>query len=250
MPRACDYLLEGHTYHLTHRCQNREFHLRFKADRDAYREWLREGVRRFRVPVYRYCITGNHVHVVLHADDPDAVSGLMHLAAGSTAKRYNLRKGHLGSVWEHPYHCTIVQDGQHLLNCLRYVDLNMVRAGAISHPCEWRWCGYDELTGTRTRYRIIDTERLLESLAFPGCQHELARLHAAGIAEQIARRELRREPEWTEALAVGSGGFVKSLKGLHVRRLQTDASELLSGRWVLKEPSAAYGLIRPPQNAS
>ena len=103
MPRSSDYLVEGYTYHLTHRCQNREFHLRFARDRTAYRRWLFEGVRRHHVSVYAYPVTCNHVHLVVRADDVGAVGRLMQLAAGSTAKSYNLRKGHLGSVWEHPY---------------------------------------------------------------------------------------------------------------------------------------------------
>jgi REP element-mobilizing transposase RayT len=32
------------------------------------------------VPVYGYCLTSNHVHLVVHADRAEAVSGLMHLA--------------------------------------------------------------------------------------------------------------------------------------------------------------------------
>ena len=54
MPRASQYLLEGYTYHLTHRCHNRKFLLRFARDRDVYREWLREGVQRHGVPVYGF----------------------------------------------------------------------------------------------------------------------------------------------------------------------------------------------------
>ena len=59
---------------------------------------------------------------------------------------------------------TISDHGQHLIRCLRYVDLNMVRAGVVEHPSQWRWCGYDELTGKRTRYCLLDFDRLLESL--------------------------------------------------------------------------------------
>ena len=106
----------------------------------------------------------NHVHLVVHVDRAEAVSGLMHLAAGAMAKQYNLRKGHLGSLWEHPYQCTVIEEGQHLLNCLCYIDLNMVRAGVVSHPQEWRWCGYDELAGDRQRYRLVNEDRLLESM--------------------------------------------------------------------------------------
>lgn len=88
MPRASDYLLEGYTYHLTHRCHNREFFLRFVLDRDVYRELLREGVRRHRVPVYGYCVTSSHVRLIVHAGSVEAVSNLIHLAGrwGQTLK--------------------------------------------------------------------------------------------------------------------------------------------------------------------
>jgi len=81
----------------------------------------------------------------------------MHLVAGSFAQQFNRRKGHEGSVWEHPYQCTLIQDGQHLLNCLRYVSLNMVRAGVVEHPDQWSWSDHDELIGSRSRYRILNT---------------------------------------------------------------------------------------------
>jgi putative transposase len=69
-------MLEGYAYHLTHRCHNRAFLLRFVKDRDAYREWLRVGVNRYKVPVFAYAITNNHVHLVVHVRDRDAVGRL------------------------------------------------------------------------------------------------------------------------------------------------------------------------------
>jgi len=60
MPRASQYLLDGYTYHLTRRCHGGQCLLNSREDRRAYREWLREGVARFKVPVYAYCITRNH----------------------------------------------------------------------------------------------------------------------------------------------------------------------------------------------
>ena len=161
MPRATRYLQEGFIYHLTHRCHDAQFFLRFSKERNVYREWLRIGVQRYGVPVLGYNVTCNHVHVVAEVQDRYAVADMMKLAAGVVAQKSHRRKGHEGSVWEHPYHCTRIQDGKHLLNCLRYVDLNMVRTRKVKHPCEWRWCGYDELTGARRRYRIVDQERLL-----------------------------------------------------------------------------------------
>ena len=243
MPRASRYLREGYTFHLTHRCHDRRFLLKFARDRNAYREWLRVGVKRYGVPVYGFCITCSHVHLIVHVTDTEKVGLLMHLVAGAFAQQLNVRKDHEGSVWEHPYQCTIVQDGQHLLNCLRYVDVNMVRAGVVKHPSEWRWCGYDELTGKRSRYRILAVEHLLQSLTIDRLE-DFRRIYEDGIARLLQQEELRREPEWTESLAVGDRTFVEQVSRLYDRRSRfayTEASLTGSNEtWAVREERTAY----------
>ena len=239
MPRSNIYLVGGYTYHLTHRCHNREFHLNRVRERDVYRKWLLEGVKRFDVSVYAFAITNNHVHVVAHADDQESIPKMMHLAAGSTAKQYNLRKGHFGSLWEHPYQCTLVDGREHLMNCLAYVDLNMVRARAVKHPSQWHWCGYDELTGKRSRYCIIDRERLLETLEFNSME-EFQPVYKNLIKARIESDELKREACWTESLAVGSLEFIEKAQTLYPQRyyLYPDKAGLTgSDAWCVNEDS-------------
>jgi len=52
----------------------------------------------------------------------------------------------------------------YLWNFLKYIDLNMVRAGVVNHPSDWAWTGFCELIGTKNRYRLVDLSRLLELL--------------------------------------------------------------------------------------
>ncbi|MFZ4394884.1 MAG: transposase [Kiritimatiellia bacterium] len=246
MPNASRYLEPGYTYHLTHRCHDRRFLLRFAQDRDAYRQWLREGVGRYGVAVYNYCVTMNHVHVIAHVEDAEAVAAMMQLASATVARRWNRRKGHEGSVWEHPYKCTRIQDGRHLLRCLRYVSLNMVRAGAVGHPDEWRWCGHDELTGRRSRYRILSIDRLLRSLEMPSVESMRAIYHA-GIDEMIARREVAREAAWTEALAVGDRLFVEQTAAQMSNRSQFEYQPVgTSGAWTVRESAETYKPFSSP----
>lgn len=241
MPRASDYLVEGYTYHLTHRCHGRQMLLNAACERDPYRDWLREGVKRYGVPVYGYCITRNHVHVIAHAVNRESISRMMQLAAGSTAKAFNLRKNRSDAMWEHPYHCTIIQDGQHLLNCLCYVDLNMVRAGVVSHPSEWKWSGFQELVGERARYRILDVNGLLERLDFSSPDN-FGAYYNERIAERIDSDSLQREAHWTEALAVGSEQFVDTVRKEYRSRYVFSAEQLPNGAWHVREEPAAYSV--------
>lgn len=149
MPRACRHVQPGHTKHVTHRCHSREFLLRFARDRQAYNGWLREGLRRFDVRLLTYCVTGNHVHLLIRSPGTVELARFMQLVAGGMAPGYNARKKRSGACWADRYHATMIEAGAHLWRCLRYIDLNMVRAGAVRHPSEWAWTGWLELMGQR-----------------------------------------------------------------------------------------------------
>ena len=233
----------GYLYHLTHRCADGEFFLRFTKERDAYREWLRVGVNRYHVSVLGYTVTSNHTHVVCEVDDRLAVADMMKLASGVVAQSRNRRKRHEGSVWEHPYHCTRIQDGTHLLNCLRYVDLNMVRAGQVEHPGQWRWCGYDELTGQRKRYRIVDQERLLYLTGFPSMS-EFVNFYIDSISEHLSAGKLVRESSWTEAVAIGNEEFIAAAEQSVAYRQRMERYEVTSSTgeraWAVRETACRY----------
>ena len=82
----------------------------------------------------------------------------------------------------------------------------MVRCGVVEHPRDWAWVGYHEIMGIRQRYRLIDVERLCWRLRADNVE-EVRKNLIASLAERIARDEVKREPCWTESLAVGSLAF-------------------------------------------
>ena len=55
-----------------------------------------------------------------------------------------LFSGSRGAHGEDRYHAAAVESGEHLARCMVYVDTNMVRAGAVSHPSMWLFSGYNE----------------------------------------------------------------------------------------------------------
>ena len=75
MPRANRYILPGYVYHLTDRCHDQKFLLKFAKDREQYRRRLREAVREFKVSLLTYNTTCNHVHLVAYADTAEQISG-------------------------------------------------------------------------------------------------------------------------------------------------------------------------------
>lgn len=47
MPRANRYFLPGHVWHITHRCHQKDFLLKFAKDRKRWRYWLFEAKKRY-----------------------------------------------------------------------------------------------------------------------------------------------------------------------------------------------------------
>lgn len=240
MSRANRYLTRGRVYHVTHRCHDRQFLLRFRRDRDAYRALLRRELRERQVWLIGYALTSNHVHLLVVTEDREELAHLMQCVAGEFARSYNRRKGRSGAYWGDRYHATLIENGRHLSNCLVYIDLNMVRAGAVAHPNEWEWCGFHELTGSRQRYRLIDDDRLFAALG-PVTDPSTFADHYRGVIDStLDRKKLRREPVWTESLAVGSQEFVESVLPMihHRPHVQATESDDVRDTWVLREEPA------------
>ncbi len=85
--------------------------------------------------VLNYTVTSNPVHLIVKEDsDHKVIPQAVGLIAGRTAQEYNRHKRRKGDFWEDRYHSTAIENGEHLLRCLVYIDLNMVRAGVVAHP--------------------------------------------------------------------------------------------------------------------
>ena len=127
MPRANRSYQPGFVWHLTHRCHNQNFLLKFERDRKRWKYWLFEAKKRFGLSVLNFIATSNHVHLLVHDTSRYAISRSMQLTAARVAQEYNRRKSRAGALWEDRYFATAVESDEHLINCLVYIDLNMVR---------------------------------------------------------------------------------------------------------------------------
>lgn len=155
MPRASRYFLPGHIWHITHRCHKKDFLLKFAADRRAWVRWLFEAKKRYGLCILNYVVTSNHIHLLVKDGGRGEIAKGMQLVAGRVAQEYNQRKGRKGAFWEDRYHATAVAADHHLIRCLTYIDLNMVRADVVKDPADWLESGYAELMQSRQRYHLL-----------------------------------------------------------------------------------------------
>ena len=239
MPRANRYFVPGQVWHITHRCHETSFLLKFRRDRRRYLRWLFEAKKRFGLCILNYVVTSNHVHLLVRDTGERAIAQSLQLAAGRTAQEYNQRKARNGAFWEDRYHATAVESGEHLHRCLVYIDLNMVRAGAVNHPSKWACGGYREIQDPPERYTLIDLAQLSRLSGF-AMVADFQRAHRRWVEAGLAGEALRRDKCWSEAIAVGSADFVEKMKcelGSLARGRRVDE---VQGMYLLREPPTAY----------
>ena len=213
MARAKRHYIPGQIWHITHRCHKREFLLKLIKDRRKWLQWLFEAKRRYGLIILNYTVTSNHIHLlVLDEKGRDVIPQSIKLVAGRTAQEYNLRKKRKGAFWEDRYHATAVESEDHLLRCLVYIDLNMVRAGVVSHPSEWSFGGYGEIQKPRRKSVLIAYQKLAELAGF-ATYDAFQKSHKEWVREALVNGGdfSQRQAQWTESIAVAKA-LPKGLK--------------------------------------
>ena len=227
MARAKRHYIPGQIWHLTHRCHKREFLLKFAKDRHRWTQWLFEAKRRYGLVILNYTVTSNHIHLlVMDKEGKNVIPASIKLIAGRTGQEYNKRKQRKGSFWEDRYHATAIESKQHLLRCLTYIDLNMIRNGVVSHPSEWSFGGYNEIQEPRRKCVLIAYQGLAELCGFKSYD-EFKRSHKKLVSSLLENGDNHRQRKWTESIAVGSKKFID--------RINREFGILAQGRKVFEE---------------
>jgi putative transposase len=211
MARAKRHYIPGQIWHLTHRCHKRDFLLNLVKDRRRFVQWLFEAKRRYGLTILNYTVTSNHSHLlVVDEKGRDVIPQSIKLVAGRIGQEFNIRKKRKGAFWEDRYHATAVESDQHLLRCIVYIDLNMVRAGVVTHPSEWAFCGYNEIQKPRKKNVLIDHQKLSKLTGF--ASYDAFRMaHRDLVNDSLTNGGNCRQAQWTESIAVGSKDFLEGI---------------------------------------
>jgi putative transposase len=190
MARAKRHCIPGQIWQLTHRCHKREFLLKLARDQRRWRQWRYESKRRSGLIILNDTVASNHIHLLGAANQGrNTIPDSLRLIAGRTGQEFNQRKNCKGIFGEDRDHATAIESGAHLLRCMVYIDLNMVRAGGVNHPSEWPFSGYNEIPKRRRKYVLINDQRLRKPAGF-GSYQDLRINHRRWVEASLLTRRM------------------------------------------------------------
>ena len=114
------------------------------TERNDYRlfiEILEESGKLSNVKIIAYCLMPNHYHLLLHTPDGN-LSRCMRQISGIYAQRFNRIHQYDGQLFRGRYRSILVEVDSYLLELLRYIHNNPLRAGLSDDLNDYEWSSH------------------------------------------------------------------------------------------------------------
>jgi len=122
------------------------------GDERAYHQFekiLAEGLDEHKHRLHAYCWMGNHIHMLLQsADQP--ISGMMKVLSQRYTQWFNKRHDRSGHLFQGRYKALMVDADSYLLELVRYIHLNPVRAELVEQVDDYPWSSHHAYLGRQT----------------------------------------------------------------------------------------------------
>jgi len=142
MPRQPRFWYPGAVLHVVQRGHDRAAVFLGDSDRRRYLDWLVEAAREHGVAVHAYVLMPNHVHLLASPATAEAMPRMMQTLGRRYVGWFNHVHRRTGTLWEGRYKATLVDTDAYFLACMRYVELNPVRAHLVVAASEFRWSSH------------------------------------------------------------------------------------------------------------
>jgi len=163
-----------------------------EVEKDELVKIIKKFSKLFFVEVFGFCILDNHFHLLIqmfpehnfedeeirkrckahYGEDFEvfdeqiaayrsklsSLANYMKEIKQAFSRNYNQRHNRRGTLWGERFKSVMVENGETLINCLAYIDLNPLRAGLVERPEQYRWnsLGYHVQTNNRDNFLSTD----------------------------------------------------------------------------------------------
>ena len=236
MPRKPRFNLPGIPQHVIQRGNNREPCFLSEQDYTRYLEDLGQVAHKHQCHIHAYVLMTNHVHLLITPQIEHGISTMMQALGRRYVKYINHTYRRTGTLWEGRYKASLIDSEPYLLTCMRYIELNPVRAQMVQHPGEYKWSSYaanafgkaNPLIYPHPLYRALGTTPDIRCHAY----RELFRHHMNNDTLHVIREALNHE------LVLGRSYFKDKIEAITKRKTRLGQP----GRPMIEEEEGVYYL--------
>jgi REP element-mobilizing transposase RayT len=172
----------GAWYHVMNRGRRREKIFEFPIDYELFLGVLQETSTMWNLQVSAYCLLSNHYHLLVHTPDGN-ISRCMRHINGVYTQRYNRRHKQDGQLFRGRYKAVVVDGDSYLLEVLRYIHRNSIKAGCAEIPADYNWSSHQGYLSSAKKWDWLYKDFLLSMFS------EKSREAKKAYLEFVSRKE-------------------------------------------------------------
>lgn len=142
IPRIARTDLNTPFLHIMVQGVNKEYIFKTNMLAKYYLNLLRKNYKDYEVTMIAYCIMQNHAHLLLHTENLSDLAHFMQKVNLVFAQTYNNLNDRCGAVFRNRYKAEPIYDMKHLINCIKYIHMNPVKAGIVDICEDYRYSSY------------------------------------------------------------------------------------------------------------
>lgn len=164
MPRQARVVIAGQPHHIIQRGNNRQNIFNEPKDYYYFLHKLYETSIEYDCDIHAYVLMTNHTHLLVTPKTQENLSKMMRKLGTCYVNYFNHNYDRTGTLLEGRFKSSSITDEAYFLICMRYIELNPVRAYMVKHPTDYLWSSY-HANATGKTDRIISPHPLYLSLA-------------------------------------------------------------------------------------
>lgn len=211
MPRPVRISLEGFAYHIINRGNNRQDVFRDEDDFVTYLNTIKKFKEKYSFKLYGYCLMDNHTHLIIEPTTPNTLSKIVQSITLSHIRLYHSKYSSSGHLWQGRFKNPIIQTDEYLLQCLKYIELNPLRANVVTSPENYNWSSYKFHAFGKDEDNLLDKDPAYLSLASTDPARQKAYQDFIALEQDESIVEQIRKTITSDSI-LGSDGFIDSLR--------------------------------------
>ncbi len=143
MPRQARVQSPTGYYHIMMRGNNREYIFATDDQKRLFVDSLYKQVTDQLIDIAAYCIMDNHVHIAVKADSQNLIKAIKSTNT-KYAMSFNGKRNRIGHVFQDRYKSETINDDKYLMQVIRYIHNNPVKAKMVKYLSDYNWSSYNE----------------------------------------------------------------------------------------------------------
>jgi len=147
-------------YHVMNRARKRQEAFATVEDCNSFIDIIKDAAEIFNMKIAAYCLMANHYHLLVQTPDANLSRCMRHIN-GIYTQRYNARNGCDGTLFRGRYKSIVVDADSYLLELVRYIHRNPLRAGIVAKLDDYEWSSHKGYVSKAKKWEWLHKDYIL-----------------------------------------------------------------------------------------